>query len=239
CANEVATLAFPDSLSSPLDLPGYDKYGVEPSMAVKGNGGSFAFGEATRPDTHGAYITIDRSGAKVPKGIYHYTEHTSGAEAGWKLPGSGVWGASDVMLSDTTSNMDGFSVQPSILADPVNIQFLTERKVERGISGDAAPDEATALHAKAKKICRVALTAECEEALRTYYIAKTRQVSFEAMPLYRKLIELGESARASLKGRDSRSLGVLVDLPGQKPLYLGASLDNGANRDINMRLNPL
>lgn len=49
----------------------------------------------------------------------------------------------------------------------------------------------------------------------------------------------GESARASLKGRDSRSLGVLVDLPGQKPLYLGASLDNGANRDINMRLNPL
>lgn len=55
CANEVATLAFPDCLryfrfrlflqyrsiltvaySSPLDLPGYDKYGVEPSMAVNG-----------------------------------------------------------------------------------------------------------------------------------------------------------------------------------------------------------
>ncbi|GMT27401.1 hypothetical protein PFISCL1PPCAC_18698, partial [Pristionchus fissidentatus] len=225
--------------SNPLDLPGYEKYGVEPSMSMKGKGGSFAFGEATRPESHGAYVTVDKNGAKVPKGIYHYTEHVTGAEAGWKLPGSGAWGASNVMLSDTTSNMDGFSIQPSILSDPVNIQFLTERKVERGISGDAAPDEATALLARAKALCRVEMTVECEEALRTYYLAKTRQLSFEHMPLYQKLIELGESARASLKGKDSRSVGVLVDLPGQKPLYLGASLDNGANRDINMRLNPM
>ncbi|GMS98275.1 hypothetical protein PENTCL1PPCAC_20450, partial [Pristionchus entomophagus] len=225
--------------SSPLDLPGYSKYGVEPSMAVEANGGSFALEVATRSDTHGAYITIDRMGAKVPKGIYHYTEYTTGEVTIVGFTVATVYSTELFLFSDTTCNMDRFSVQPSILSDPVNIQFLTEREGRAGISENAAPDEATALYAKAKKICRVALTAECEQALRTYYLAKTRQVSFEAMPLYKKLIELCESTRASLKGRDSRSFGVLVDLPGQKPLYLGASLDNGAKRDINMRLNPL
>ena len=88
---------------------------------------------------------------------------------------------------------------------------------------------------------------------RLYYEARVRQVGFEHMPLYQRLVELvssrlraklqivsqGESARASVADRDTRSMGVLLDLPGQKPMYLGASLDNGGDRDLKLKLNPV
>ena len=44
-------------------------------------------------------MQVDSMGSKVPKGLYHYTEHVTGADAAWKLPGDGEWGSSDVTLT--------------------------------------------------------------------------------------------------------------------------------------------